>query len=487
MRLEQDLLSLIDLLSNTTDAYTAALFLPRESDGRLQLRACHTLSDHVPPDLLIEVGQGLIGWVAERGEPLHTIEFKHDLSALGLYRKEEEIKSFMAVPVKTPGGTGVLCIDSKRQYVFTPKVQKLLTGFADQVARKLEKIDIYRQIGRDAVTLDDLRDYAGPLTASTDTETVLSAACNIPKKLLKYDTAALVWRAPGGRDYSVARCVTHWSGAPAGQKVSLESSLAGWVLTRGVTFHLPTIKDELRETHLFHPDEPRWPLGAFLGLPLRMGEEVFGMLAFARRAPGGFDDRERATAELVRSLISGALAAAQMHARWESLHAVDRVTGLPTYSASFRARLAEAIELASDTLRPLSILIADSEEVAEVYAGRGPRAGDRLMRELAAFYLRFLSGSDLLARCLGYRFVMAFPGKDLEADRTAARRIQETLENTFFRTGAGEARLTVHMGLAVFPRDGAAEGQLIAQGLRALEWAKTRGRETICASAEVKG
>ncbi len=487
MKLEEDLQSLIGLLSNVTDAYTAALFVPRESDGPLRLRASHSLSDHVLKDREIEVGQGLIGWVAERGDPLHSTEFKHDLKALGLYRAEEDIKSFLAVPVATPDGTGVLFIDSKRQYVFTPKVQKLLIGFADQVTRILEKSDVYRRIGRDFVTLEALRDYAAPITAAGDADAVLDAACNIPKRLLKCETAALVWRAPGEKAFRVVRCVTHGADAPIGLSVSMESSLAGWVLTHGETFHLPTIKDELRETHLFHPAETRRPLGAFLGVPLSTGgREVFGLLAFARAAAGGFDERELAAAELLQGLASGALAAARMRARREGLGALDDVTGLPAYPA-FTARLTDALALASDTLRPVSILIADSEEVQEVYADRGREAGDSLLRELADFYRRSLDEPDLLARCLGRRFVMALVGKDLDAARETAGRLQDTLENSYLRAGSIEFRLSVHIGLAVFPQDGGAEGRLIAQGLRALEWAKSRGRETICSIAEVKG
>jgi diguanylate cyclase (GGDEF)-like protein len=485
MRLKEDLLSLIDLLSNVTDAFTAALFIPDGPGGGLRIAACHTLSDHVPADLVIEIGQGLIGWVAERGDPLHSTEFKHDLSALGLYRQEEGIKSFMAVPVKTPDGTGVLCVDSKRQYVFTPKVQKLLIGFADQFSRILERTSVYRQIGQDTVTLDDLRDYGAPLMASMETESVLNAACNIPKKLLKYDTAGLVWRSPSEKDFSLVRCVTHWAGVPLGQPVSLDSSLAGWVISHGETFHLPTIKDEIQETHLFHPEEPRWPLGTFLGLPLRIGEEVLGMLAFARGSTGGFNDREQTTAELLQSMISGVLASVHLRSRLEDLRTTDEVTGLPNYSV-FHSRLREAIGHASDTLRPLSVLIAESEGIQKVYADWGRRAGDRVLQEVAEFYRRFLPDPGLLARCLGNRFVMAFPGKDLETNREFALQLQETLENSFFRTGTGEARLTVRIGLAVFPRDGTTEGQLIAQGLRALEWTRSRGQETICASAEVK-
>ena len=486
MKLEEDLQSLIGLLSNVTDAYTAALFVPRESGGPLRLCASHSLSDHVLKDREIEVGRGLIGWVAKRGDPLHSTEFKHDLKALGLYRAEEDIKSFLAVPVATPDGTGVLFIDSKRQYVFTPKVQKLLIGFADQVTRMLEKSDVYRRIGRDFVTLEALRDYAAPITAAGDADAVLDAACNIPKRLLKCETAALVWRAPGEKAFRVVRCVTHGADAPIGLSVSMESSLAGWVLTHGETFHLPTIKDELRETHLFHPAEARRPLGAFLGVPLSAGGEVFGLLAFARAEAGGFEERELAAAELLQGLASGALAAARMRARREGLGALDDVTGLPAYPA-FTARLTDALALASDTLRPVSILIADSEEVQEVYADRGREAGDSLLRELADFYRRSLDEPDLLARCLGRRFVMALVGKDLDAARETAGRLQDTLENSYLRAGSIEFRLSVHFGLAVFPQDGDAEGRLIAQGLRALEWAKSRGRETICSIAEVKG
>ena len=486
MRLDEDLLSLVELVSNVTDAYTAALFLPLESDEDLQLRAAHTLSDHLHQDLTIQVGQGLIGWVAERGEPIHSTEFKHDLSALGIYRTEEGIKSFMAVPVSTPEGTGVLSIDSKRQYVFTPKVQKILSGFADQVTRKLEKTDVYRQIGRQGVTLEALRDYAAPLADCQDVKAVLDAACNIPKRLLDYDLAALVMRTPSENQFTVARSLTHAHASPIGHPVAPGRSLAGWVLMHGETFHLPTIKDELRETCLFHPDEPHAPLGAFLGVPLKIGEDILGMLAFARTEPGGYDDRELAAAELLQGLVSGPLAAAMMRAHSEDMRDRDEVTGLPQY-AEFSSHLRESLAAASDTLRPLSILIADAEAIGAVYAERGHQAGDHLMGELGAFYQRFLEEPNLLCRFLGHRFVMGLPGKDLEAAREVARMLQDTLDHSYFRTGSGEVRLSLHVGLAVFPRDGVTEGQLIVQGLRALEWAKTRGQEPICASAEVKG
>ena len=54
-------------------------------------------------------------------------QFDRDTRNLKLYLRDEGIKSFMAVPV---GDAGVLCVDSKRNYVFTEKNQKILQDFA---------------------------------------------------------------------------------------------------------------------------------------------------------------------------------------------------------------------------------------------------------------------------------------------------------------------------------------------------------------------
>ncbi len=110
-----ELKGLIELVSNVNDAFTAALFLFNPQRDRLLLSAYHTLSLQVNPKTTIQPGDSLIGWVAKNEQPVNVAQFDRDNRNLKLYLRDEGIKSFMAVPV---GDAGVLCVDSKRNYVF---------------------------------------------------------------------------------------------------------------------------------------------------------------------------------------------------------------------------------------------------------------------------------------------------------------------------------------------------------------------------------
>ena len=104
--LERDLFSLITLVSNVTEAYSACLFLENKRLKRFQLTAYHSLSPHVVADASVESGQGFMGWVLENNEPLSVNQFDKDTIVLGYYGRSEDIKSFMAAPLPPPSTRG---------------------------------------------------------------------------------------------------------------------------------------------------------------------------------------------------------------------------------------------------------------------------------------------------------------------------------------------------------------------------------------------
>jgi len=126
---------LIQLISNVTEAFTTALFLLDSHQNKLKLKGYHSLSLHIDPDTNLQIGDSLIGWVAKNHQPVNIAQFDRDTRNLKLYLRDEKIKSFLAVPV---GEVGVLSIDSKRNYHFTDKDQKILQAFALLVLQVLQ-------------------------------------------------------------------------------------------------------------------------------------------------------------------------------------------------------------------------------------------------------------------------------------------------------------------------------------------------------------
>jgi hypothetical protein len=78
---------------------------------------------------------GLIGWVAKHGRAIHVSPFDRDSRTLGVYSTDQELKSFIAVPIKLPNSTsiwGVVACDSRKSFAFSKLQGKLLEELAEQ-------------------------------------------------------------------------------------------------------------------------------------------------------------------------------------------------------------------------------------------------------------------------------------------------------------------------------------------------------------------
>jgi GAF domain-containing protein len=148
---------ILGIICSVFEAHTAVLFLKDrrlESSSAYALEAVFSLGEKVDPEARIIAGQGLAGWILHNSKPLLAPNFDQRRSHLGYYLDNEEanIKAFMGCPF--PGGDGVICVDSKRQYSFADRDQKLLALFAEFLEH------LYDNINQEAEQADALRYYA---------------------------------------------------------------------------------------------------------------------------------------------------------------------------------------------------------------------------------------------------------------------------------------------------------------------------------------
>ena len=97
--LDQNLSLLVRMVANVTEAHTAIIFLRKENSRELELVTAQTLSKDLITEPEISFGEGLIGWCAENQAKVSVSPFKHDATTLMYYSKEQELKSFLAVPI----------------------------------------------------------------------------------------------------------------------------------------------------------------------------------------------------------------------------------------------------------------------------------------------------------------------------------------------------------------------------------------------------
>lgn len=113
-------------------------------NGSVEMVAVQSLSTSVVRDCRIQVGNGLIGWVAENSRSIHVAPFDMDSSVLGVYADSEAIKSLVAVPIPMPTEnqnartfSGVLMCDSRKALSFSKAQVKHLEDIATLISRLL--------------------------------------------------------------------------------------------------------------------------------------------------------------------------------------------------------------------------------------------------------------------------------------------------------------------------------------------------------------
>ncbi|HYD43335.1 MAG TPA: GGDEF domain-containing protein [Anaeromyxobacter sp.] len=157
-----------------------------------------------------------------------------------------------------------------------------------------------------------------------------------------------------------------------------------------------------------------------------------------------------------------------------------------------RRFLAEVLpKLAHQSARcrtPLSALMIDVDRFKRLNDRYGHPAGDRVLSAVARCLAGQIRASDTLVRYGGEEFLVLLPHTALPGALVIAERVREAVERT--RTAVPQAdhplAVTISVGVATLPADGASAEDLLLAADQALFRAKGAGRNQVVAAAEAE-
>lgn len=164
------------------------------------------------------------------------------------------------------------------------------------------------------------------------------------------------------------------------------------------------------------------------------------------------------------------------HARQvEYLAFHDGLTGLPNRSL-FSKLLAQSIAYASRYNKRLAVLFLDLDRFKQINDTLGHEAGDDLLKEVATRLKSALRESDIVARMGGDEFVAILPEMEDDSYSTVvAKKILAAVAQPFTLVGQ-EFRITVSIGISIYPHDGLDEQTLTKNADVAMYQAKQEGK-----------
>lgn len=166
----------------------------------------------------------------------------------------------------------------------------------------------------------------------------------------------------------------------------------------------------------------------------------------------------------------------------------DALTGLLDRREATRL-LDEEILRARRYQRPFALLWIDLDHFKQVNDKMGHMAGDTVLRAISQLLLTKVRQVDLVSRFGGEEFVVVLPEMDAVQAEQSAERLRHLVESIPLQLDNGRSvRLTMSVGVAIFPDHGDDAPKLIAAADRAMYQAKAAGRnQVVMASAQMTG
>jgi two-component system cell cycle response regulator len=324
--------------------------------------------------------------------------------------------------------------------------------------------ELRRSLERLGVTLRSTHDFEAMLGVILDTAAVT----------LRARAGALYLLQPGARELHTEVVVGYEP--PAGAVLHLGEGVAGTVAASG----RPLLMSEANgEAAPRPPAEPSAPTA--LGVPLFRGERFMGVLAlYGRSLPDPFEEDDLDTLGSFAAQASVAIENVLLHQEAQRLSITDGLTGV--WNRRYLAlTLAKEIERAQRFERPLSVLMVDIDHFKDVNDAHGHLRGDEVLVELSRRMLSRIRGEiDTLARFGGEEFVIVLPETPREGARVVANKLRRAVRTkAFISDGGPEVRVTVSIGVAVFPEDGSSVEELLQAADVAMYKAKRRGRDRV--------
>lgn len=288
VHLEETLHAAARALSNEMGDVQVALMLLDPQDGSLHMTSHAGYSSSEVKRTSFQPGEGIIGWVAQHGEPMLVRDVRQNPHYIEMI---PEIRSELCVPLKSEQQViGILNVESPHLDDFTYDDQRLMTTLANNLVILIERARLFEEIEESKSTLErqakDLRTlYKVAAAGATELnlDDILQHSLTTLQEALQPDDIAILLLDPEMEELVIRA----WGGFPGGPKLmrrQIGVGIPGWVVEQGE----PVLVDDVRQDWRYHACDAE--TRAELCAPLRVGEKIIGALNLESRETGKFDE-----------------------------------------------------------------------------------------------------------------------------------------------------------------------------------------------------
>lgn len=246
------------------------------------------------------------------------------------------------------------------------------------------------------------------------------------------------------------------------------------------------IVENMQDHPLFHTAPRDW-MGSIIGIPLKVGEMVVGVMNLSRLTVGGFKPAELRLLRLLADQAAVAISNASLHQMISRQAYSDTLTGLPNRRA-LDERLEEEVLSARRASYSFAVIMMDLDGFKSVNDTYGHGAGDDVLRTVFNQMARGVRTTDFLARYGGDELTLILSQTEMSSAQVVSEKIVEGMKKLKYRLPDGKRlKLGISGGIAIFPLHARNGPDLLRAADGALYQAKKYHRGTFQVARGITG
>jgi diguanylate cyclase (GGDEF)-like protein/putative nucleotidyltransferase with HDIG domain len=352
----------------------------------------------------------------------------------------------------------------------------IIEDVTDRVAVSLEKEFLSEQLKEREEELSVINSSSVILSSSLDIQEIFGPFISELKKVVDVAWASIVLTEENNL-HCVALSSREGSTYQVGDRVPLEGTGTGWVVTQKKSFVEPDISREM----YFTTGQGFYQMGlrTMAYLPLIAKGRAIGSFIVASKLPGAYSQRHIKLLEQLASQIAMPLENSQLYAKAEKKARVDELTRLLN-RRSLDEMIDSEIGRHSRYGGVFTLAILDLDSFKSFNDSYGHLSGDKLLRDVGHIIKSAIRNVDLAFRYGGDEFAILLPQTQISDALQVLERVREKIGKI---VDSGDIHVTSSIGLASWPDDGISHTDIIAAADSTLYRAKRNGgNRSYCAS-----
>jgi diguanylate cyclase (GGDEF)-like protein len=248
-----------------------------------------------------------------------------------------------------------------------------------------------------------------------------------------------------------------------------------------------TIIVEDMQSHPLFATAPKDWIGSIIGMPLKVGDIVVGVMNLSRITVGGFSPSELRLLSLLSDQAAVAISNASLHQMISRQAYSDTLTGLPNRRA-LDERLEEEVLAARRNNYSFAVIMMDLDGFKDVNDTYGHSTGDDVLRVVFNQMARGVRNTDFLARYGGDELTLILSQTEMSSAQIVSEKILEGMRNIKYKLPDGRRlKLGISGGIAIYPVHARNGSELLRAADAALYQAKKYNRGTFQIARGITG